>query len=130
MSPPRTTPSVEAKPLPATVSTKPPPVTSDEGPFKPSSVTPAPSPTPVGQEPSSGFVVQVFSGRDQDQAKKVVQTLQSDGYQAYLSPVKVGSQLRYRVRIGPFDDRADAEGVERIVRQKYRYETWVTSAEN
>ena len=104
-------------------------MTSDDGPFRPTSVTPAPSPTPAG-EPSDGFVVQVFSGRDEDQAKKVVQTLESDGYEAYLSPVKVGSQMRYRVRIGPFDDRGDAESVERIVRQKYRYETWVTSAAN
>ena len=104
-------------------------MTSDDGPFRPTSVTPAPSPTPAG-EPSDGFVVQVFSGRDEDQAKKVVQTLESDGYEAYLSPVKVGSQMRSRVRIGPFDDRGDAESVERIVRQKYRYETWVTSAAN
>lgn len=127
---PTTQPPAQAKPEPETSSKKPPPITSDEGPLKPSSTTPAPSPTPAGQEPSSGFVVQVFSGRDQDQAKKVVQALKSDGYKAYLSPVKVGSQMRYRVRIGPYDDRADAEGAERIVRQKYRYETWVTSAEN
>lgn len=109
--------------------TSPPPVTAEDGPFRPTSATPAPSPVPAG-ESASGFVVQVFSGRDEDQAKKVEQTLISDGYKAFLSPVKVGSQMRYRVRIGPFDDRSDAEGVERIVRQKYRYETWVTSAEN
>lgn len=110
--------------------TSPPPVTSDDGPFRPSSTSPPPAPTPSSAEPSSGFVVQVFSGRDEDQARKVVETLEGDGYQAYLSPVRVDTQMRYRVRIGPYDDRGDAEGVERIVRQKYRYETWVTSAEN
>lgn len=114
----------------ATAETGPPPLTSKDGPFRPASVTPAPSPTPPGAEPSGSFVVQVFSGRDEDQAKKVVQTLVSDGYAAYLSPVKVGSQMRYRVRIGPYEDRGDAEGTERIVRQKYRYETWVTTADN
>ncbi|MDA8017109.1 MAG: SPOR domain-containing protein [Thermoanaerobaculia bacterium] len=125
-------PSQEPPPdaTPTQPSEGPPPVTSDDGPFRPTATIPAPSPTPAGQEPSSGFVVQVFSGRDEDQAKRVVQTLKSDGYQAYLSPVRVGSQMRYRVRIGPYDDREDAEGVERMVRQKYRYETWVTSAEN
>lgn len=127
--PPRPQASNPPPAEPSAPTTSPPPVTSDDGPFRPTSATPAPSPMPAG-EPSSGFVVQVFSGRDEDQAKKVVQTLESDGYTAYLSPVKVGSQMRYRVRIGPYDARSDAEGVERIVRQKYRYETWVTSAEN
>lgn len=105
-----------------------PQITSDDGPFEPTSVTPAPSPLPPGSE--GGFVVQVFSGRDEDQAKKVVETLEADGYDVFLSPVRVGTQMRYRVRIGPYAQRSAAEEAERVVKRKYRYETWVTAAEN
>lgn len=79
-------------------------------------------------EPTSGFVVQVFSTKDEGQAKKILGDLKNAGHKAYLSPVKVGSQTMYRVRIGPFAQRGPAEQSAAKVKQKFRLEPWVTAA--
>ena len=54
------------------------------------------------------MVVQVFSSADGEQAKKTLTRVNKGGYKAYLSPLLVGKQTMYRVRIGPFTDRAQA----------------------
>ena len=73
-----------------------------------------------------GFVVQVFSSGDQNQATKVRDTLRTSGYAAFLSPVKVDTQTMYRVRVGPFDARAEAETAASRVKRDFKYDTWIT----
>ena len=86
-----------------------------------------PAGTGGGREATAGGpVVQVFSSSDRAQAEKVVGRLTGGGERAFLSPVEVGGQTMYRVRIGPFGDRGEAEEVAERVRRQYRYETWIT----
>lgn len=102
----------------------------------PSAAAPArPAAPPAGdgqrqvREPAvapGGFVVQVFSSRDQEQAQKVVEQMITGGRDAYLSPVEVDGQVMYRVRLGPFEERAEAERMAAEVRRRYRLETWIT----
>ncbi len=75
-------------------------------------------------------MIQVFSTKEEAQAKKVKEQLSGGGYQAYLSPVQVGSQTMYRVRIGPFPDRPAAETSAGAVNRKFKLDTWVTAAGN
>jgi cell division septation protein DedD len=75
-------------------------------------------------------VLQVFSGRDEAQAKKVLAKVQRDGYQAFLSSVQRGAMTLHRVRVGPFAARAAAEKAEREIKSKHKFETWVTAASN
>lgn len=114
-------------------------------------VTPVPSPTPArqstpaktpassepGSEPRSEprsepkiakgqLVIQVFSTADADQAEGVRARLVKGGQKAFLSPVKVGGRTMYRVRIGPFDSRDQAQKVAEQVRKGYKLDTWVT----
>lgn len=87
-------------------------------------------PAPAAVEPTSGYVVQVFSSKDEGQAKKILGDLKGAGHKAYLSPVKVGAQTMFRVRVGPFAQRGPAEQAAAKVRSKFRLEPWVTAATN
>lgn len=75
------------------------------------------------------FVIQVFSSRDEIQARRLLTRLQANGFQAVLSPVEVGSDAMYRVRIGPFDQRPQAEAVAARARKELQVDTWITSPE-
>jgi DedD protein len=96
--------------------------------------TPAPSPSPTPARPRTNeprvgagqLVIQVFSTADVNQAESVQGRLVKGGYKAYLSPVQVGGRTMYRVRIGPFDSRDQAQKVAEQVRKGYKLDTWVT----
>ena len=96
---------------------------------------PAPKPTaptktaPAPAEPArkaGQVVIQVFSSPEKDQAERIRTQLVRGGQRAYLSPVEVSGRTMYRVRIGPFDSRGDAQKVAEQVRKGYKLDTWVT----
>jgi cell division septation protein DedD len=87
---------------------------------------PQPRSVPAAGAPVEGPVVQVFSSADREQAQKVRDRLVDGGQPAYLSPVEVEGRTMYRVRIGPFRDRGEAEKVADAVRHQYKYDTWIT----
>jgi len=71
-------------------------------------------------------VIQVFSSPEKDQAEKIRDRLSSGGHKAFLSPVEVAGHTMYRVRIGPFGTRDDAQKVAESVRKGFKLDTWVT----
>jgi cell division septation protein DedD len=84
----------------------------------------APAPEPA--LPKGSVVIQVFSSADRSQADRIRDRLTGGGYQAYLSPVEVGGHTMYRVRIGPFGSRSEAQKIAEKVRKGYKLDTWVT----
>ena len=76
--------------------------------------------------PKGSVVIQVFSSADQSQADRIKNRLAGGGYQAYLSPVEVGGHTMYRVRLGPFKSRDEAQKTAEKVRKGYKLDTWVT----
>ena len=56
----------------------------------------------------------------------MVSRLKRGGHPAYLSPVEVSGKTMYRVRIGPFGDRAEAQKVADQVRHDFKLDTWIT----
>lgn len=107
----------------------------EEAPPAPVPAAPAPAPakaartakaTPAPAVPKGSYVIQVFSSPDQEQAERIRGKLVSGGQKAYLSPIDRGGRTMYRVRIGPFKTRADAQGVADKVRKGYKLDTWVT----
>lgn len=76
--------------------------------------------------PKGSVVIQVFSSSDQAQADRIRTQLTGGGYKAYLSPVEKAGHTMYRVRIGPFSSRDDAQKVAEKVRKGYKLDTWVT----
>jgi cell division protein FtsN len=76
--------------------------------------------------PKGSYVIQVFSSPDQAQAERIRGKLVDGGQKAYLSPIDRGGRTMYRVRIGPFKSRGDAQVVADKVRKGYKLDTWVT----
>jgi cell division septation protein DedD len=116
---------------------EPEPVRTEPAPPEPEPAAPEPArPTPAAQEPAApaaagSFVIQVFSTKDEAQAKKVLNDLKGAGFKAFMSPVKVASSTMHRVRIGPFQQRSQADQTAAKVKEKFkRFETWVTAASN
>lgn len=94
-------------------------------------VRPRPLPEATPTPPASGktagqVVIQVFSSPEKDQAERIQQRLAGGGQRAFLSPVTVGGRTMYRVRIGPFTSRDEAQKVAEQVRKGYKLDTWVT----
>ena len=93
---------------------------------------PAPAATPTGEAPAADagqeiLVIQVFSSKDEVQARRLVTTLQEAGFRAFLSPLEADRTTMYRVRIGPFRERIQAESVAERVRSRFKVDTWITS---
>ncbi len=76
--------------------------------------------------PKGSVVIQVFSSPDKAQADRIRGQLAGGGYSAYLSPVEKAGHTMYRVRLGPFGSRDDAQKVAEKVRKGYKLDTWVT----
>ncbi len=134
--PPSSPPPPRSSPPPPRSSPPPssPPPSSPPPPVRRSSPPPPPPPPPasasVAPASKDGFVIQVFSTRDEAAAKRVLAQLRQGGYPAFLSPVKVGTQVNHRVRIGPYSTRPPAAEAAREVNSKYKLDTWITAAGN
>ncbi|HLX10441.1 MAG TPA: SPOR domain-containing protein [Thermoanaerobaculia bacterium] len=79
-----------------------------------------------GATASGEVVIQVFSTADREQADRVRDGLADAGFAAFLSPIAKGAQTMYRVRIGPFASKTDAEAVAEKVRKERKLDTWIT----
>jgi cell division protein FtsN len=75
---------------------------------------------------SRGLVVQVFSSADRSQADRVYQQLREGGFSPVMSPVEVDGNVMYRVRLGPYSDRTEAQSVADRVRRTFKLDTWIT----
>jgi DedD protein len=82
--------------------------------------------TPTAASAKGSFVIQVFSSADQVQAERISARLVAGGQKAYLSPIDRGGRTMYRVRVGPFKTRDEAQKVADKVRKGYKLDTWVT----
>jgi cell division protein FtsN len=76
--------------------------------------------------PKGAYVIQVFSSADQAQADRIRARLVAGGQTAYLSPIDRGGRTMYRVRVGPFKSRDEAQKAADKVRKGYKLDTWVT----
>jgi cell division septation protein DedD len=69
--------------------------------------------------------VQVAALNTRPDADVIVKGLAGKGYQAYVVPPQ-GGTLMYRVRIGSFKSRADADALAEKLRREERMKPWVT----
>jgi cell division septation protein DedD len=113
-----------------------PTVADEERPSTREVATESPKPAtaaPVASAPTAsavdGLVLQVFASPNRPQAEKLVSDLRDSGYEAFLSSAQINGQTMHRVRIGPFEDRTQAEAVKRRVDQAYRVSSFITTNE-
>jgi DedD protein len=86
------------------------------------------SPGAEGSEPrlaevsatTRAWAVQVASFADADNAKVFRGRLRDDGYEAFLSTLRTGDDVRTRVAVGPLQNRDEAVALQRELSTRYR----------
>jgi cell division septation protein DedD len=116
--PPAPAPSKEparaqATPAPAT----PPPTAAAR--TDPASVA---APEPSGQ----GFAVQIAALNVRSEADAIARRLSSKGYSAYVLSPADGTPAVYRVRVGKFPTRREAENIAAKLQKEEQFKPWVT----
>jgi cell division septation protein DedD len=72
------------------------------------------------------WIVQVTALRRKDEADAVAQRLTGKGYKAFVLGPQAGSTQLYRVRVGPFSDRGDAERVLKRLSAEEQFKPWIS----
>jgi len=94
------------------------------------SATAAPGPTPERAPAAGGaYVVQAFATRDAAAARRVRDRLAARGFPATLSGDRAAPRPVYRVRVGRYRTRAEAEAAARVLRQKHHLSPWILQEE-
>jgi cell division septation protein DedD len=98
-------------------------------------VTPAPAPTaPVSTPPAAdipsepagdGFAIQVAALAKRDEAETVVRRLTGKGYSAYVIAPASGAPAVFRVRVGKFKERREAESVSARLQKEEQFKPWI-----
>ncbi|MPZ16522.1 MAG: hypothetical protein GEV06_01205 [Luteitalea sp.] len=128
-SKPAETPATDAEEEPATEASEEAPSPSTPATLADSATgkSAKPVPTKTSAESGSGnWTVQVAALSKRDEAEAVAKRLQSKGYLAFLVGPSGGGAQMYRVRVGNYSDRADAERVMRRLAQEERLKPWIT----
>jgi len=84
------------------------------------------APSPVAGGSSSGFAVQLAALRERSEADAIAKRLVAKGYQAYVLLPSAGSPPVYRVQVGRFDTRREADRVAARLKKEERFDPWVT----
>jgi cell division septation protein DedD len=94
---------------------------------KPEAPAPAkPAPAPTTPEPSgSGFAIQVAALKEVSEADAIVKRLASKGYPAYVVAPAKGAPAMYRVRVGKYKDRREADTVAARLQKEEQFKPWV-----
>lgn len=88
---------------------------------------PAPAADPVPARPRTGYTVQVGSFAVKNNAQQRVDELRAKGFNSFLDQVKVGTETRYRVRVGSRPKRSEALKLGNELKQKTGLSFFVTS---
>ncbi|HXE79865.1 MAG TPA: SPOR domain-containing protein [Vicinamibacterales bacterium] len=86
----------------------------------------APARAPVASGPSSGYAVQLAALRERAEADAIAKQLVAKGYQAYVVLPKPGAPPIYRVQVGRFESRGEADRVAARLKKEERFDPWVT----
>jgi cell division septation protein DedD len=124
----RTPPAEQLKIVPPPAGERPgarPPPEVPEEPLPAAGPPPTSRPAPAAADP--GYTVQVAAVKRRDEAEAIVKGLKAKGYEAYVYVPEGDSLGVFRVRIGSFKDKKQADQVaERLLREEKRYKPWVT----
>jgi cell division septation protein DedD len=79
-------------------------------------------PEPVG----SGYVVQVAAVRERSEADAMARRLTAKGYPAFVTSPSTGPARVFRVRVGKYNDRREAESVASRLEKEEQFKPWIT----
>jgi cell division protein FtsN len=80
----------------------------------------------AGEPPGAGFAVQVATFPDRPNAELLAKRLVGKGYPAFVTgPVKGGAKMIYRVRVGKYQDKHEAEAVSNKLEKEEQFKPWI-----
>lgn len=92
----------------------------------PRATEPAPASAAAAARPGT-WAVQVIATRDRNIASAVLTRLAAKGYPAFLvNPSAGATRAYYKVQVGRFDDRNEAEQVSRRITKEEQFQSWIT----
>lgn len=88
---------------------------------------PAPSPAAAAtsEPPGAGFSIQIAALAQRGEADAIVKRLASKGYPAYVVDPAKGSASIFRVRVGKYKDRREADTVAAKLQKEEQFKPWV-----
>lgn len=114
-------PSEDLKAAPAPVDVKPPaPAKAAPAPV---AAAPAPPPAPAAGD---GYVIQVAAMPEHGVADAMAKRLSSKGYSAFVMTAGDAKPTMYRVRIGKFKTKREAESVAARLQKEEQFKPWIT----
>jgi cell division septation protein DedD len=124
LKPAATTPAPAAR---ATPEPAPPPAPKKEPPAVASAKDTEPSPASPGAEPAgTGFALQITALREKGEAETIARRLSTKGYSAYVLTPPKGAPTVYRVRVGKFKTRREAEAMATRLQKEEQFTPWIT----
>ena len=84
--------------------------------------------SPASSAPSSdasGFSIQVAALRQRAEAETVARGLTTKGYPAFVMNPDAGAPAVFRVRVGKFKDRREAESVAARLQKEEQFKPWI-----
>ena len=96
-----------------------------------SSAKAATPPPPAAEQPAAegAFWVQVVAGRDRASIENVIDELRGKGYSARLFSEREGAGSLFKVRVGGYGERGEADQAAEKLRQQGYSGAWVTTAD-
>jgi len=73
-----------------------------------------------------GFVVQVAAVKARSEADTIAKRLSSKGFPSYVTTPGPGAAHVFRVRVGKYTDRREAESVARRLEKEEQFKPWIT----
>ena len=88
---------------------------------------PEPPPPSASAEPSgAGYAVQIAALNVRSEAEAIAKRLSSKGYSAYVLSPATGTPAVYRVRVGKFPTRREADAMAARLKREEQFNPWVT----
>ena len=92
----------------------------------PAPPTPATASTPPPSAKAGVWAVQVVALTDKAAASAVVQRLSAKGYPAFLVSPQSGAPVQnYKVQVGKFEDRSEAEQIAGRLKKEEQFQPWI-----
>jgi len=111
-------------------------VVPNQSPTKPAPATPsqrlhvesttAASPRVPSEPAGNGFVVQVAAVNDRGDAEMIARRLAGKGYPSFVSVPGSGTPRMFRVRVGKYRSRREAESIATRLQKEEQFKPWIT----
>ena len=86
----------------------------------------APATAPAASEPKgAGYAIQLAALGKRDEADAIARRLTGKGYAAYVMAPEAGAPAMFRVRVGKFKERREAEGVAAKLEREEQFKPWI-----